>query len=72
MLRGVRNLVRLVRFATPGRLKPPYSLVRPLTLEEVHRIEWRRAPTDLEVQLRRVDIAGVARVRNYLPAPDPG
>ena len=43
-----------------------------LALEEAHRIEWCRAPANLEVQFRRVDIAGLARVRNYLPAPDPG
>jgi hypothetical protein len=43
---------------------------RSLALEEAHRIERRRAPADLEVQLRRVDIAGLARVRNYLPALD--
>jgi hypothetical protein len=72
MLRGARNLVRLVRFATPGGLEPPYSLARPLVLEEAHRLEWCRAPANLEVQFRRVDIAGLARVRNYLPAPDPG
>src|ERR1700736_3797972 len=41
-----------------------------LALEKAHRIERRRAPADLEVQLRRVDIAGLARVRNYLPALD--
>jgi hypothetical protein len=41
-----------------------------LALEKAHRIERRRAPADLEVQLRRVDIAGLARVRNYLPTLD--
>ena len=41
-----------------------------LVLEETYRVEWCRALTDLEVQLRRVDIAGLARVRNCLPALD--
>jgi len=51
-------------------LEPPTHLARSLALEEAHRIEWCRTPADLEVQLRRVDIAGLARVRNYLPALD--
>ena len=40
--------------------------MRSLALEEAHRIERRRALADLEVQLRRVDVAGLTGTRNYL------
>ena len=33
----------------------------PTALGSAHPIEWYRAPADLEVQLRRVDVAGLAR-----------
>jgi hypothetical protein len=42
-----------------------------LALEEAHRIERCRTPANLEVRFRRIDVAGLARVRNYLPALDP-
>ena len=62
---GITNPFHASRFTPVRRL-----LEGSLALEEAHRIEWCRAPADLEVQLRRVDIAGLARVRNYLPALD--
>jgi putative transposase len=46
------------------------TLSSSFALEEAHRIKRRRVLTDLEVQLRRVDVAGLAGVRNYLPALD--
>src|SRR5262249_20779219 len=41
-----------------------------LALEKAHQVEWCRTLTDLEVQLRRADIACLAGVRDYLPALD--
>ena len=46
------------------------SMLPPLALEEAHRVERRHALTDLEVQLWRVDVAGLAGVRDHLPPLD--
>src|SRR5258708_35420978 len=51
----------LPRFLTPDTLRP---------VQELGRIERRRALADLEMQLRRVDIAGLSGARDHLPALD--
>jgi hypothetical protein len=56
--------------ASEPRLISLETLSSSLALEEAHRIKRRRAPADLEVQLRGVDVAGLAGVRDYLPALD--
>src|SRR5262249_1153354 len=46
------------------------DLGRAALVEERHRVDRRRALADLEVQLRRGDIAGLPRLRDHLTALD--